>query len=297
MQVALCGHAMKNPVIAASGTFGFGEAYTDYFDPSVLGGICSKGLTLHPQAGNPGRRLHETPSGLINSIGLQNPGVSHFIEHEWEQMRAIDTLSVVNLGGHSIDDYVEGAHLLNETDAPVIELNISCPNVAEGGMAFGLLCESADLVVRAVRNATKKTLMVKLSPNAENIVEMAKACEAAGADAVSLVNTFQAMAVDIHARKPVFERVYAGLSGPAIFPMALRMVHQVARAVSIPVVGLGGIASGEDALAMMMAGAQAVQVGTAQFTHPRKLLQILEEMEAFCRAEGISSIQDIVGIV
>jgi hypothetical protein len=208
VKLTLCGHEMKNPVIAASGTFGYGREYEDYYDPAVLGGISSKGLTLQPQKGNPGQRLHETPMGLMNSIGLQNPGVEWFIEHELADMLTIDTLTLVNLGGHSMEDYITGAQLLDKTEAPVIELNISCPNVDAGGMAFGIRCHSASAVVREVRQATKKTLLVKLSPNAENIVDMALACEEAGADAVSLVNTFQAMAIDVHAKKPVFHRVF-----------------------------------------------------------------------------------------
>ena len=297
MKVKLCGHELKNPVIAASGTFGYGREYEDFYDPAILGGISSKGLTLRPQKGNPGQRLHETPMGLMNSIGLQNPGVEWFIEHELADMLTIDTLTLVNLGGHSMDDYIRGAALLDTTDAPVIELNISCPNVDAGGMAFGIQCHSASAVVREVRKVTDKTLIVKLSPNAENIVDMAVACEEAGADAVSLVNTFQAMAIDVHTRRPVFHRGTAGLSGPAIFPIALRMVRDVCKAVQIPVVGLGGIATGEDAVAMILAGAAAVQIGTAAFTHPLRLPKIIEEMEDYRNRYGIQSWDDIRGTV
>lgn len=297
MKVKLCGHELKNPVIAASGTFGYGREYEDFYDPAILGGISSKGLTLRPQKGNPGQRLHETPMGLMNSIGLQNPGVEWFIEHELADMLTIDTLTLVNLGGHSMDDYIRGAGLLDKTDAPVIELNISCPNVDAGGMAFGIQCHSASAVVREVRKVTDKTLIVKLSPNAENIVDMAVACEEAGADAVSLVNTFQAMAIDVHTRRPVFHRGTAGLSGPAIFPIALRMVRDVCKAVQIPVVGLGGIATGEDAVAMILAGAAAVQIGTAAFTHPLRLPNIIEEMEDYRNRYGIQSWDDIRGTV
>lgn len=297
MKVKLCGHELKNPVIAASGTFGYGREYEDFYDPAILGGISSKGLTLRPQKGNPGQRLHETPMGLMNSIGLQNPGVEWFIEHELADMLTIDTLTLVNLGGHSMDDYIRGAALLDKTDAPVIELNISCPNVDAGGMAFGIQCHSASAVVREVRKVTDKTLIVKLSPNAENIVDMAVACEEAGADAVSLVNTFQAMAIDVHTRRPVFHRGTAGLSGPAIFPIALRMVRDVCKAVQIPVVGLGGIATGEDAVAMILAGAAAVQIGTAAFTHPLRLPKIIEEMEDYRNRYGIQSWDDIRGTV
>mgnify|MGYP002724301276 FL=1 len=233
----------------------------------------------------------------MNSIGLQNPGVEWFIEHELADMLTIDTLTLVNLGGHSMDDYIRGAALLDTTDAPVIELNISCPNVDAGGMAFGIQCHSASAVVREVRKVTDKTLIVKLSPNAENIVDIAVACEEAGADAVSLVNTFQAMAIDVHTRRPVFHRGTAGLSGPAIFPIALRMVRDVCKAVQIPVVGLGGIATGEDAVAMILAGAAAVQIGTAAFTHPLRLPKIIEEMEDYRNRYGIQSWDDIRGIV
>lgn len=297
MQVELCGHLLKNPIIAASGTYGFGREYEDFYNPARLGGISSKGLTLHGQAGNPGQRIHETPSGVMNSIGLQNPGVQHFIDHELEDMLRIDTVTLVNLGGHSIPDYVEGARLLDEAKAPIIELNISCPNVSKGGMAFGMQCAPAAEVVRAVRQATTKTLVVKLSPNAENIVDMAKACADAGADALSLVNTFQAMAIDIHRQKAVFDRITAGLSGPAIFPIALRMVHQVAHAVDIPVIGLGGVQSAEDAIAMIMAGATAVQIGTAQFMRPMLVPEIIEAMETYLKAQGISSWAEIRGII
>lgn len=297
MEINLCGHKMKNPVIAASGTFGFGREYEDFYHPSLLGGISSKGLTLKPQKGNPGQRIHETPAGIMNSIGLQNPGVEEFIRTELTQMLSIDTLTLVNLGGHSIDDYMEGASRLEKTDAPIIELNISCPNVEKGGMAFGIQCIPAKEVVSAVRSVTKKTLIVKLSPNAENIAQMAAACEEAGADGISLVNTFQAMAVDVYKRKAVFERVTAGLSGPAIFPIALRMVHDAAKAVSIPVIGLGGIQRAEDAIAMIMAGATAVQVGTAQFMRPSLVPNLIEDMKRYMETQGIRSWGEIRGII
>ena len=263
--VTLCGKTLCSPVIAASGTFGFGGEYAGIVDMKKLGGISGKGLTLEGKYGNEGERLWETPAGLINSIGLQNPGVRHFIEYELPGMKKLGPAVLANLGGSTIETYEEGARLLDETNVDFIELNISCPNVKAGGIAYGVKAESAREVVSRVRACTKKPLIVKLSPNAENITEMALACEAAGADGLSLVNTFQAMAIDLEKRRPVFNNVFAGLSGPAIRPIALRMVYQVCRAVQVPVVGLGGIATAGDALEFIMAGAAAVQVGTANF--------------------------------
>lgn len=297
LQTSVNGIPFKNPIIAASGTFGFGEEYHQLFDVSCLGGISSKGLTLKPKDGNLGIRVYETPSGMMNSVGLQNPGIEAFIEHYIPVMRQWDTVLIANMGGHSMDDYVTGAAMLSEADIDMLELNISCPNVKSGGMAFGIKAEVAAEVVAAVRKVCHKPLTVKLSPNAENIVEMAKACEGAGADSLSLVNTFQAMAIDIHRRKPIFNNVYAGLSGAAIRPIALRMVHAVAKAVKIPVIGLGGITSAEDALAFMMAGASAVQIGTVNFTTPDAGKIIVEELNTLCEQEHIESIQDIVGIL
>ena len=297
LQTSVNGIPFKNPIIAASGTFGFGEEYHQLFDVSCLGGISSKGLTLKPKDGNLGIRVYETPSGMMNSVGLQNPGIEAFIKHYIPVMRQWDTVLIANMGGHSMDDYVTGASMLSEADIDMLELNISCPNVKSGGMAFGIKAEVAAEVVAAVRKVCHKPLIVKLSPNAENIVEMAKACEGAGADSLSLVNTFQAMAIDIHRRKPIFNNVYAGLSGAAIRPIALRMVHSVAKAVKIPVIGLGGITSAEDALAFMMAGASAVQIGTVNFTTPDAGKKIVEALNTLCEQEHIDNIRDIVGIL
>ena len=297
LQTTINGVSFKNPVIAASGTFGFGEEYSLLYDINCLGGISSKGLTLKPKDGNLGIRVYETPSGMMNSVGLQNPGVEAFIEHYIPVMRQWDTVLIANMGGHSMADYVTGAAMLSEADIDMLELNISCPNVKSGGMAFGIKAEVAAEVVAAVRKVCHKPLIVKLSPNAENIVEMAKACEGAGADSLSLVNTFQAMAIDIHRRKPVFNNVYAGLSGAAIRPIALRMVHSVAKAVKIPVIGLGGITSAEDVLAFMMAGASAVQIGTVNFTTPDAGKKIVKELDNLCEQEHIDNIRDIVGII
>lgn len=297
LKVSIAGIEFKNPVIAASGTFGFGSEYARYFNPSMLGGICGKGLTLNGSPGNRGVRVYETQSGLINSIGLENPGVHSFIEREARIMRSYNTVGIANLGGHSQEDYVEGARLLNDADIDMIELNISCPNVKCGGMAFGTTPAVAAELVAAVRKATTKPLMVKLSPNVADIVDIARAVEGAGADAVSLVNTFLAMIIDINRRKPVFENVYAGLSGPAIKPIALRMVHQVCKGVSIPVVGLGGIMSAGDALEFIMAGATAIQVGTGTFSDPRTMPNIIEGLREYCTKHNLNNIGEIRGIV
>ncbi len=294
-EITLCGKTLVSPVIAASGTFGFGVEYSGMVDLKKLGGISGKGLTLNGKYGNEGERLWETPSGLINSIGLQNPGVRHFIENELPVMRTLGPAVMANLGGGCIEDYEEGARLLDETDVDYIELNISCPNVKAGGIAYGIKAESAKEVVGRVRACTSKPLIVKLSPNAENITEMALACEAAGADGLSLVNTFQAMAIDLEKRRPVFNNVFAGLSGPAIRPIALRMVYQVCKAVKVPVIGLGGIATANDALEFIMAGAAAVQVGTANFSNPHACEQITDGIAEWMTAHGVKSLDEIRG--
>ena len=291
LAVRLCGV----PVIGASGTYGFGEEYAGIVDLRWLGAVSGKGLTLEGKDGNKGERLYETPSGLINSIGLQNPGVRHFIKHELPRMKALGPKAMANLGGSTIETYEEGAALLDATDVDFIELNISCPNVKAGGIAYGVKAESAREVVARVRRCTKKPLVVKMSPNAENIVDMALACQDAGADALSLVNTFQAMAIDLERRRPVFDNVFAGLSGPAIRPIALRMVYQVCKAVQVPVVGLGGIATAEDALGFIMAGATAVQVGTANFANPRACEDIARGMAQWMDAHGVKDLAEIRG--
>ncbi|MBQ1237760.1 MAG: dihydroorotate dehydrogenase [Oscillospiraceae bacterium] len=295
LKTVLNGVEMKNPVIAASGTFGFGKEYDEFFDVSKLGGISSKGLTLEPRFGNQGERLVETPSGLINSIGLQNPGVDAFIKEDLPFLMSKNTAVLANLGGSTIESYLEGVEKLNETDVDIIELNISCPNVKHGGMALGIKADIAYEAVKEVRKICKKPLMVKLSPNAENIIEMAQRCEEAGADSLSLVNTFQAMAIDIYKKKAVFNNLFAGLSGPAIMPIALRMVYQVCGAVKIPVVGLGGISSWQDAAAFLMAGATAVQVGTANFVKPTVSLDIIDGLEEFLKSQGCKSVSEIIG--
>lgn len=295
--VSFAGVAMKNPVVLASGTCGFGRELGGYFDISRLGGIASKGLTLNPRGGNEGIRVWETPSGLMNSIGLENPGVRGFLEDELDWINGHDVANIVNLGGHSIEDYIEGISLLNDAKLDLLELNISCPNVKQGGMNFGVRTETAREVVRILRRECRHKLVVKLSPNAEDIVALARACEEEGADGLSLTNTYLALAVDIDRRRPVFENVYAGLSGPAVRPISLRMTHQVAHAVKIPVMGIGGIVAWRDAVEFIMAGATAVQVGTATFTKPDIALDIIEGIEAFMEKEGITNLSEIRGIV
>lgn len=297
LRVNLCGFELKNPIIMASGTFGFGKEYGEIYDVSILGGISSKGLTLVAKPGNEGMRVHETPSGMMNSVGLENPGVQGFIDKELPDFTRLDTCRIVNLGGGCEDDYVEGARLLDDKDFDIVELNISCPNVKHGGMAFGIKSEVAREVIRSVRKATKKPLIVKLSPNAEDIVEMAKVCQEEGADGISLVNTFKAMAIDIHKRRPVFNNVTAGLSGPAIKPIALRMVYEVCQAVTIPVVGMGGIMTAEDVIEFIMAGATCVQLGTANFANPRIGQEIIEDLNRFMDENGIKSLDEIRGII
>lgn len=287
----------KNPLIMASGTFGFGKEYNEIYDIQKLGGISSKGLTLNKRDGNNGMRVWETPSGMMNSVGLENPGVQGFIDNELQFFKELDTVRIANVGGGTLEDYVEGVKLLNDQPIDMIELNISCPNVKAGGMAFGIKNEVAREVVRAVRAVTPLPLVVKLSPNAEDIVGMAKVCEEEGAYGISLVNTFKAMAIDINKRKPVFENVYAGLSGPAIKPIALRMVHEVCKNVSIPVMGMGGITTAEDAIEFIMAGATCIQVGTANFLNPKIGLEIIEGIEKFMEEQGIERLDEIRGIL
>lgn len=296
-KVNICGVEFKNPVIAASGTFGFGREFDEYFPIEKLGGISSKGLTLEKRDGNKGIRIYETPAGLMNSIGLQNPGVQGFIDEELPFMEGKDTVIIANLGGGKIEDYIQGIKLLNKTNIDFIELNISCPNVKTGGMAFGIKCESAAEVVKASKEASSKPLIVKLSPNAENIQEMACTCVEAGADALSLVNTFNALAIDIYKRKPVFNNITAGLSGPGIKPIALRMVYEVCKVVDVPVIGMGGIVTPKDAIEFIMAGATAIQVGSANFIKPDITLDIIKGIEDFMEREGIKTLEEIRGII
>lgn len=297
LQVNLCGKILKNPIIAASGTFGFGEEYGEFYDVSKLGGISSKGLTLNPKDGNNGIRIHETSSGIMNSVGLQNPGVDKFMKEELPKMKKMDTVTIANVGGGCIEDYIEVIEKLNKTDVDMIELNISCPNVKHGGMAFGIKSEIAYEVVKEVKEICQRPLMVKLSPNAEDIVDMAIKCEKAGADAISLVNTFKAMAIDIKRKTPVFENITAGLSGPCIKPIALRMVYEVCKQVEIPVIGIGGICNYKDVIEFIMAGATAVQIGTTNFMNPYSAVDIIEDLENYMKKQGIKNLEEIRGII
>jgi dihydroorotate oxidase len=297
LEVDFAGVKFKNPIILASGTCGFGKEFNEYFDIQKLGGISSKGLTLNYRAGNDGIRIWETQAGIINSVGLENPGVRAFVEKENPRMNSLDLVNIVNLGGHSMDDYIEAIEILNEHKLDILELNISCPNVKAGGMNFGIDTCIATNVVSEIRKRCKHKLVVKLSPNAHDIVELAKSLENVGADGLSLVNTFLAMAIDIKKRKPVFENTYAGLSGPAIKPIALRMTHQVAHAVKIPIMGMGGITTAEDAIEFIMAGADVVQVGTASFMNPKIALDIIAGIDKYLEDNNINNISEIRGII
>ena len=297
LRVKIADIEFKNPLIAASGTYGFGKEYEEYYDISKIGGVSTKGLTLKPKDGNEGIRLFETPSGLMNSIGLENPGIQAFIDNELDFLLSKDLITLVNIGGNNIEDYLEAVRLISKTEAQMIELNISCPNVKSGGMAFGIKTCVAKDVVKKVRDVTDKPLIVKLSPNANDIVEMAKACEEVGADALSLVNTFNAMAIDIDRRKTIFNNKTAGLSGPAIKPIALRMTYEVSKAVNIPVIGMGGIQNYRDVIEFIMAGASAVQVGTMNFTEPMIMANIAEDLEKYMNDNKIESFEEIRGII
>lgn len=287
---------MKNPVMTASGTFGYGEEYADFIDITKIGGIIVKGTTLHKREGNPYPRMAETPSGMLNAVGLQNKGVDYFVNHIYPRIKQIDTQMIVNVSGSAIEDYVATAERINELDKiPAIELNISCPNVKQGGMAFGVTTQGAEEVTRAVREVYKKTLIVKLSPNVTSISDIAKAAEQGGADSVSLINTLLGMAIDAEKRQPILSTVTGGMSGAAVKPIALRMVWQVAKAVGIPVIGLGGIMNWKDAVEFILAGATAIQIGTANFIDPTVSLKVVEGINDYLNRHGFSSVTDIVG--
>lgn len=287
---------LKNPVMTASGTFGYGEEYADFVDLNKLGGIIVKGTTINHREGNMYPRMVETPSGMLNAVGLQNKGVNYFISDIYPRIKDLDTEVIINVSGAKIEDYVAVCEKANDLDnIHAIEVNISCPNVKQGGMAFGTTCAGAASVVKAVREAYDKTLIVKLSPNVTNIAEIARAVEAEGADSVSLVNTFLGMAIDVEKRKPYLSTVTGGLSGPCIRPIAVRMVYQVAQAVKVPVIGLGGIMNGRDAIEFLLAGATAVQVGTANFVDPSVTGKIVDEIEEYLIRHNISSINEIIG--
>ena len=289
---------LKNPIMTASGTFGYGEEYADFFDISRLGAIVVKGTTATHREGNDYPRMAETPSGMLNAVGLQNPGVDVFCEKIYPRIKDINTNMIVNVSGSSIEEYCETAEKIASLEKiPAIELNISCPNVKKGGMGFGTNPEMAAAVVSAVRKVYPKTMIVKLTPNVTSIVDIAKAVEDAGADSVSLINTLLGMAIDVERRKPVLSTITGGFSGPAVKPVAVRMVWQVAKAVNIPVVGLGGIATANDALEFLMAGATAVEVGTANFVNPAVTMEILEGIENYLNRHNINDIHDIIGII
>ena len=287
---------LKNPVMTASGTFGYGTEYADFMDISRLGAIIVKGTTLAPRQGNPYPRMAETPQGMLNAVGLQNKGVDYFVDHIYPEVRKIGTNIIVNVSGSCIDDYVQTASIINTLDdIPAIELNISCPNVKQGGMVFGVNPDSAAQVVSAVRKAYDKTLIVKLSPNVTDITEIARAVEGAGADSVSLINTMLGMAIDAEKRKPILSTITGGMSGPAVKPVALRMVWQTAKAVKIPVIGLGGICSATDAIEFLLAGASAIQIGTANFIDPSISEKVIDGIADYLQRHGFNSVQDIIG--
>ena len=282
--------------MTASGTFGYGEEFADFIDLNRLGGIIVKGTTLHHREGNPYPRMAETPSGMLNAVGLQNKGVDYFIEHIYPRIKDLDTRVIVNVSGSCIDDYVAVCDKLSPLDkVAAVEINISCPNVKQGGMGFGTTCSGAENVTSAVRKAYDGTMIVKLTPNVTDITEIARAVEAAGADAVSLTNTFLGMAIDVEKRKPMLSTITGGLSGPCIRPIAVRMVWQVANAVKVPVVGLGGIASGRDAIEFLLAGATAVQIGTANFVDPQVTVKAIDYIEDYLKRHQIASVRELIG--
>lgn len=290
------GLMIKNPVMTASGTFGYGTEYTDFIDLARLGGIVVKGTTLHHREGNPYPRMAETPSGMLNAVGLQNKGIDYFIEHIYPTISNYDTAVIVNVSGSQIEDYITTAERLNAlAHIPAIELNISCPNVKEGGMAFGVTCAGASSVVRAARAVYDKTLIVKLSPNVTDITEIARAVEAEGADAISMINTLLGMAIDAEKRRPVLSTITGGLSGPAVKPVALRMVWQTAQVVNVPIIGMGGIATATDAIEFLLAGATAIEVGTYNFVDPTATIQIVEGIENYMLRHGFSNISELIG--
>ena len=297
LSVRIAGVEFPNPVIAASGTYGNGECYTDLYPLSKLGGVSCKGMTIEPKLGNPPPRIAETYSGILNSVGLQNIGVHGFIEYYLPTLKEEGNVIIANVAGATIDDYIAAAEALDASDIDMIELNISCPNVKQGGASWGVSCEGAAAVTSAVRRATKKPLIVKLTPNVTDITSIAKAVEAEGADCISLINTLLGMRIEINSRRPILKNNMGGLSGPAVFPVAVRMVWQCFNAVKIPIIGMGGISTWEDAIEMMLAGATAIQMGTAIFTDPYAPLKVIEGIEEYMDKNGIKSLTEIIGQV
>ncbi len=297
LRVKIAGVELKNPLIAASGTFGFGQEYQEFYPVSTLGGISCKGITLQERGGNPPPRVAETPAGMLNAVGLQNPGIEHFIREDLPWLKQQDVVVIANIAGNTPEDYCEMAEKLSASDVDMIELNISCPNVKQGGVQFGTSCAGVEGITAAVREHCTKPLIVKLSPNVADIGEIAAAAEFAGADAVSLINTLTGMRIDIHTRRPILRNNTGGLSGPAVFPVAVRMVWQAASRVKIPVIGLGGISTWQDAVEMLLAGASALQIGTVLFTDPYAPVKILQGLERYLQDAGLSSVKELTGKV
>lgn len=297
MKIVIAGKEFKNPLITASGTYGFGHEYGEFINLNNLGGICVKALTLREKKGNPPPRIAETPSGILNSVGLQNPGVEYFVKNELPKLKKYDTNIIVNIAGTTIEEYCELAKIISNTDIDMIELNISCPNIKEGGVTFGTDPEMVKQITTKVKENCKKPLIVKLTPNVNDIVEISKAAESAGADAISLINTILGMKIDIYSRRPVLANNVGGLSGPAVRPVAVRMVWEAANSVNIPIIGMGGITSGEDAIEFILAGATGIAVGTANFIDPYISQKIIQEMENYLDEYGIDNINDIIGRV
>ena len=297
MKVNLAGVELNNPIVVASGTFGFGREFADYFPLSELGGICVKGLTVKRREGNPSPRIAETPSGILNSVGLQNPGVDYFCSYEMPWLKKQGTKIIANISGNTLEEFAELAEKVSAAGVDLIEVNISCPNVKHGGLAFGTMPESAAAATKTVKEHATVPVMVKLSPNVTSIVDIAKAAEDAGADALSLINTLLGMRIDLNSRRPVLHNNTGGLSGPAVLPVAVRCLWQVKNAVSIPLLGMGGVSKGEDAVELMMAGANAVAVGTACFTDPRTPVLVKEGLRNWCEARGIESVSSLTGTV
>ena len=295
MKVNLAGVELKNPIVVASGTFGFGREYAQFYDLGELGGICAKGLTLHRREGNPAPRIAETPMGILNSVGLQNPGVDDFIAHELPFMRQYDTKVIANISGNTPEEYGIMCEKLSQAGVDMIEVNISCPNVKAGGLAYGTRPELAAEVTEVAKKHASVPVMVKLSPNVTDITEIAKAVESAGADAVSLINTLRGMRIDINTRRPILKMNTGGLSGPAVLPVAVRMVWEVSNAVKIPVLGMGGVAKGSDAAQLMLAGASAVAVGTACFADPFAPVKVRDELAAIAEGQGLASVAELTG--
>lgn len=298
LKVTIAGVELDNPVITASGTYGFGREYGEYMDLNELGAICVKGLTLEPRAGNPPPRITETPGGILNSVGLQNPGVDLFIDYDLPELKKNYTCKVIaNIAGSSVEDYCTMAEKLDPSPVDMLEMNISCPNVKAGGVAFGTQADMVEHITRVVRERTTKPLIVKLSPNVTDITEMAKAAEAGGADALSLINTLLGMAIDIRTRRPILANVTGGLSGPAVKPVAVRMVYQVRQVTKLPIIGMGGVSSGEDAVELLLAGANAVAVGTANFMDPCACLHIKQGIVKYMEQYGITDVTQLSGAV